>query len=141
MSIIDQLKAELKDMNQDERMQLLDLITGEAKAEPEPEKKVLGVHLGPSRRGPRGEQLTEEQWYDLHNPPQLLSEGYTESLNFNGVKKVKRWSEDEIRKHNQEIMEAWIQAKREYAAKHGLTFSDEYNPPEEVKCQWVRPGI
>ena len=134
MTMIEQLKEELKNMTDDEKKQLTDLLKEEPEQQPV-EVRQLGEAMFPRRRGPRGEDLTEEQYYDFKHPMTgLWVEGlYDYSVDMTGKEKRIYHTKDQIAEHNQKIRDEWIQEKRRYAAEHGLTFSDEYNPPVDPR--------
>lgn len=138
MSIIDQLRTELQDMTQEERKELADLIAG--KENVDLPARELGAPLGRNKTGPRGEELTEEQYYDYTHPLTGLwpANAYDIVQNFDGKKTRINHSKKEIAAHNWQIFEAWLKKKREYAAKYGLEFSDEYNPPEDRRGNHIR---
>ena len=122
---------EIRNMTKEERQEMLKILQ-ESEEKPEPEIRQLGEPLGQNRKGPLGQDLTDEQVYDRDHPLTGLwpDKAFDIVQTFDGKKKWINHSKKEIEEHNRQIREEWIQNKRKYAARHGLQFSDEYNPPD-----------
>jgi len=110
------------------------LIAGKKEEPKEPEVRKLGEPMKPDRRGPNGEELTPEQYYDYtHQIDCFWGPDYYEVVQCLGKKTIIRKTPQEIQEHNDSLLKEWIEAKMKYAKKHGLSFSQEYNPPRAVK--------
>ena len=128
MSIIEQLRDELKNMTNEEKEELSKLLKPE-------EKELPGrydVLYAPSRRGYYGEELTDEQYYDYTH---RIDDWWTTKqqiieLDYYGKRKVSHRTKEEVVKHNEELFKDYVPKKMEYAKKRGLSFSPVYNPPK-----------
>lgn len=122
---------EFRNMTNEEKQEMLKILQ-ESEEKPEPEIRQLGEPLGPNRKGPLGQDLTDEQVYDRDHPLTGLwpDKAYDLVQDFYGKRTRVYHSKEEIEEHNRQVREEWIQNKRKYAARYGLQFSDEYNPPD-----------
>lgn len=129
MSIIEQLRSELKNMTNEEKAELSKLL------EPKEEERqpiMLGEPLERTRKGYYEEDLTEEQYYDyVHRiddwwttKQQIIEQDYY------GRRKISHRTKEEVVKHNEELFKDYVPKKMEYAKKRGLSFSPVYNPPK-----------
>lgn len=103
-------------MSPAERAELAEVIRG---LDHEPERTQIAA--GPVDE--YGRRLTAAEEYDRLHPLQLLSPGYTETVTDyeTGKRKVKKWSPEEIEKHNEQAKAEHEQAKAAYLKQRGVS--------------------
>jgi len=110
MSILDEIRA----MSPEEKAALSEALK-DLEPKPEPEARMLGDPMGnPRYLKENGEYMTDEEMYDKDHPLTGLwyYGGYKLVQVMGQAAKKTYYTKDEVDAHNEEIINAWYEAKR-----------------------------